>query len=66
MSYNHSRKPDLPVTHSSPLCTWLSMLYFYPPALKLRCQGRVMGFVGYGENMPSQLPYPHHILCIVL
>ena len=24
MSYSHSRKPDLPVTHSSPLCTSLS------------------------------------------
>ena len=27
MSYSHSRKPDLPVTHSSLLSTWLCVLF---------------------------------------
>ena len=40
MSYSHSRKPDLPVTHSSPLSTWLSVLFFFSSPLKPRCQGR--------------------------
>ena len=38
MSYSHSRKPDLPVTHSSPLSTWLSMacsLILSPPPPKM-------------------------------
>ena len=29
MSYSHSRKPDLSITHSSPLSTWLSTLLFF-------------------------------------
>ena len=52
MSYSHSRKPDLPVTHFSPLSTWLSVLFFFfPPPLKPRCQGRVMSLVGGGGNI---------------
>ena len=51
MSYSHSPKPDLPVTHSSPLSTWLSIFSFFHPPLKPRCQGRVMGFVGGGGNI---------------
>ena len=66
MSYSHSRKPDLPVTHSSPLSTWLSVLFF-PPPLKLRCQGRVMGFVGGGGNiaMATALPPSSLVYCFV-
>ena len=30
MSYSHSRKPDLPVTHSSPLSMWLSQHFLIP------------------------------------
>ena len=53
MSYSYSRKPDLSVTHYSPLSTWLSVLFFFssPAPLKPRCQGRVMGFVGGGGNI---------------
>ena len=29
LSYSHSRKPDLPVTHFSPFSTWLSVLLFF-------------------------------------
>ena len=29
MSYSHSLKPDLPVTHSSPFSTWFSVLFFF-------------------------------------
>ena len=50
------RKPDLPVTHSSPFSTWLSAIFF-PAALKPRCQGRVMGFFGDGVNIAIALPY---------
>ena len=56
----HSRKADLPVTHSSPLrersveCT----LVFSPSPLKPHCQGRVMDFVVAAVTLPSQLPYP--------
>ena len=67
MSYSHSRKPDLPVTHSSPLSTWLSALFFFPPPLKPRCQGRVMGFVGGGRNIAiaTALPPSSFVHCIV-
>ena len=29
LSYSHSLKPDLSITHSSPLSTWLSILLFF-------------------------------------
>ena len=51
LSYSHSRKPDLPVTHFSPFSMWLSVLFFFPSPLKPRCQGMVMGFVGGGGNI---------------
>ena len=66
MSYSHSRKPDLPVTHSYPLSTWLSMLFFF----FLPCQNhavRVMGFVGDGGNIviATTLPPSFFVYCIV-
>ena len=30
LSYSHIRKLDLPVIHSSPFSTWLSILFFFP------------------------------------
>ena len=67
MRYSHSRKPDLPVTHSSPLSTLLSVLLFFPPPLKPRCQGSVMGFVGGGGNITiaTDLPPSSFVYCIV-
>ena len=35
-------------------------------ARKPHCQGRVMDIVGVGGELPSQLPYPHHLLCTLL
>ena len=66
MSYSRSRKPDLPVAHSSPLSTWLSILFFSPP-LKPFCQGRVRGFVGGGGNIATStaLPPSPFVYCIV-
>ena len=40
MSYSHSRKPDLPVTHSSPLSTWLSVLFFFSSPAKTTLSGQ--------------------------
>ena len=67
MSYSHSRNLDLPVTHSSPLSTWLSILFFFSSPLKPRCQGRVMGFVGGGGNIAiaTALPPSSFEYCIV-
>ena len=67
MSYSHSRKIELPVTHSCPLSMWLSVLFFFPPTLKPRCQGRVMGFVGGGSNIAiaTALPPSSFVYCIV-
>ena len=40
LSYSHSCKHNLPVTHSSPLCMWLStLLFFYPAKTMLLEQG---------------------------
>ena len=65
-SYSHSRKPDLPVAHSSPLSTWPSIPSFFPSPLIPRCQGRVMGFVRGGGNIAIATALPHHRSCIVL
>ena len=61
MSYSHSRKPDLPVTHSSPFST----SSFFPPPLKPRCQGRAMGFVGGGGiiTIATALPPSSFVYC---
>ena len=66
MSYSHSCKPDLPVAHSSPLRTWLSV-FFFPPLLKPRCQGRVIGFVDGSGNIAiaPALPPSSFEYCIV-
>ena len=56
LSDSHSRKPDLPVTDSSPFSTWLSILFFFAPQLKPRCQGRVIGFVGDGGYIAIVTP----------
>ena len=58
MSYCHSHKPDLPVTHSSPLSSWVSVVFFFPPSQKPHCQGRVMGFVGGGGNIAIATALP--------
>ena len=68
MSYSHSRKPDLPVTYSSPLSIWLSVLFFFSPPLKPHCQGRVMGFVGGGGSniaIATALSPSSFVYCIV-
>ena len=66
MSYSHSRKPDLPVTHSSPLSMWLSVLFFFPNPLNPRCKRRVMGFVGGAGNIAITTALPHQsVYCIV-
>ena len=67
MSYSHSCKPDLPVTHSSPLSTWLSILLFFFSLLKPCCQGRVVGFVGAGGNIAitTALTTSSSVHCIV-
>ena len=44
MSYSHSRKPDLPVTHSSLLSTWLSILFFFSSPAKPTLSGQGYGF----------------------
>ena len=67
MSYSHSRKPDLLVTQSSPLSTWLSVLFFFfSPPLKPRCQGRVIGVVGGGGNIAitTALPLSSFVYCM--
>ena len=68
MSYSHSCYPDLSVTHYSPLSTWPSVLiFFFPPTLKPRCQGRVMGFAGGGGNIAiaTALPPSSFVYCNV-
>ena len=67
MSYSHSRKLDLHVTHSSPFSTWLSVLFFFYSPLKPHCQDTVMGIVDGGGNIAiatALLPL-NFVYCIV-
>ena len=66
LSYSHSHKPNLPVITPLSLVHVLAYSSFLPPPLKPHCQCRVMGFVGAAVTLPSQLPYPHHLLCTIL
>ena len=68
MSYSHSCKPDIPITHSSHLSMWLSMLFsFFPPPLKPHCQVGFMGSVGDGCNIAitTALPPQSFVYCNV-
>ena len=67
MSYSHSSKPNLPVTHSSPLSAWLSVLFcFFPPPLNHAVRAGLWVLLVALVTLPSQLPYPHRRLCIVV
>ena len=57
-SYSHSHKTDLSITHFSLFSTFLSVVLFFPPTLKPRCQGRVMSFVGGGGNIAITTALP--------
>ena len=66
LSYSHSRKPNLPVTHSSPFSKWLIILLF----LILSCKNHGVRaglwiLLVEAVTLPSQLLYPHHSFCIV-
>ena len=70
-SYSHSRKPDLPVTHSSPFSTWLRILFFvsFPTKTTLSWQG--YGFCWSRRwhchrNCPTNCFPTLIFLCIVL
>ena len=58
MSCSHSRKPDLPVTHSSPFSTWLSVLLFFFSLAKNILSGQGYGFVGGGGNIAFATALP--------
>ena len=45
----HSRKLNLPITHSSPLTLWLSVLFFTFPT-KTTLSGQGYGFFGWGQQ----------------
>ena len=66
LSYSHSRKPDLPVTHSSPFSTWLSVLLFFFLTLNSHCQGRVMGFVGGCGSIAIATALPPYFVCCLV
>ena len=56
--YSRSRKPDLPVTHSSHLVLCLAYYSFFSSLLKIHCWGRVIGFVGDGGNISVAAAIP--------
>ena len=66
MSYSHSRNPDLPVTHSSPLSTWLSVLFLFSSPTKTTLSGQCYGFVGGSGNIVIATALPSFFLyCII-
>ena len=67
MSNSHSRKPDLPVTYSSPLSTWHRVLFFFSSRAKTTLSGQGYGFVGGGGNIAIAiaLPTSSFVYCVV-
>ena len=68
MSYSHSCKPDLPITLSSPLSMWLSVLFFFISCKNHTVRARWLVLSVVAVTLPSQLPYPHpssFVYCIV-
>ena len=68
MSYSHSRKPDLPVTHSSPLSMWLSVLFFFSSPTKTTLSGQGYGFCWWRHSniaIATALPPSSFVYCIV-
>ena len=55
MSYSLSRKPDPPVTHSSPLSTWLSRLFFFSLYAVARVCGVRQNLYVYGLYLNPDL-----------
>ena len=67
MSYSHSRKPDVPFNSLLSLKYGLAYCSFFPPLLKPRCQGRVMGFVGGCGNIAiTTVLIPSSIVCCIV
>ena len=66
MSYSHSHKPDLPITHSSPLSTWLSVLFFFLQRQNHTVWVGLWVLLVVAVTLPSQLPYPRHRLLYLL
>ena len=67
MSYSHSRKPDLHVTHSSHLGMWLSVLVFFSlPRLNFTVRaGLWVLLVGGNIAISNALPPLSFVYCIV-
>ena len=62
MSYSHSRKPDLPIIHSSPLSRWLCILFSF---LCLNFYGCLrLRFLDVETNPDPRRPVP--ALCRIL
>ena len=63
LSYSHSRRPDLPVTHSLPYVRGLAYSLFFSPA-KTTLLGQGYGFVGGGGNIAivTALPLLNFVL----
>ena len=60
LSYSHSRKLNLPVTHSCPFIVRGLAYSFFPRPLKPHCQGRVMGFISGGINISAAFDVVNH------
>ena len=63
--YSHSRKLDLPVTHSSPLSMWLIVLFFFPFPAKITLSGHGSGF-RWWRRQHCQCNCPTPIIVCVL
>ena len=65
MSYSYSRKPDLPVTQSSPLSTWLNVLFFLSSPAKTTLSRQGNGFC-WGRRLHCHRNCPIPIIICVL
>ena len=65
LSYSNRRKPDLPVTHSSPFSTWLSvLLFFFFPHWNHTVRAGLWVLLVAAVKLLSQLPYSI-IFCVL-
>ena len=61
----HSRKPDLPVTYSSPFSTWLIILFFFSSPVKTKLSGQGYWVCWWWHHHCQRICLTRIIFCVL-